>query len=318
MGEIPWKFVQKVIVSLAAFVLAVAIASMVVVSILMAHRWKLDATCDSHQTCVRDVSSSAGSVKICKSFTQPIDSTCDSECHVDGTVTKCTYDQQCTNADVTTCLGYCEITDADGSIYQGAHPDCDADKIAFKDFVTWNTSLSSDYNANWLYYSDYIPGDCFGATLGCTWYGAYIQLVSLFGTPTLWSTTTSASFTCLDFLNMSNSQCIQALEFALDENISVPLFQTAMSESTWKAQGKACIYYYQCAKVVNETALTDPAYLQGVKRRSLPSSSVTNTMMARFVDRMQASAPTIRQAWEPRVQRIKEEAERLKRVMSHY
>jgi hypothetical protein len=315
MGEKPWSKPSTVLTILLVVGLAFAAVNFVLMLVLNGDLWIPDPACNTYKTCVHDVSSWASGVKICDHINASTGERCDSACHVSGTATKCTYDQQCTHADVTTCLGYCEMTTSDSSIVQGEHPDCDEDKIAFKDFSSWNTELSSANKNNWLYYSDVVPGDCYGATLGCTWYGAYVQLVASISSPDFWEIGTVTPFTCTDFLNMTNSQCIHALEIPLDENISTPLFKAALSVTTFKYQGTACIYYYQCAKVLNETALTDPIYLQGAKR-SLPSSPPPQAhIMERFVERMQAREPDIRRQWEPRLQQFQEDHEERKRVI---
>ncbi len=278
---------------------------------------KIDTACYTGNDCLKGASIQIGDTHYCTTpLPKRLGSACDSTCHVDGTATTCQDANVCGSDDPTTCLGYCAIdpADSDGSIYQFAHPDC-ADKFPFKDFYKWDTALSSALPDNWIYYSDYEP-DC-SVYGGCRGYGMQMQLVMQGGTNTDVFAHTSTMVDCIEFLNLTNSECIQAQTIPLQSDIATPffvnIFQPPYSPtniSDWRLQGNMCIYSYKCG-TDNTTALTDPTYLQGKKRTLGSAATGEPDPLFRLMELMHEHKDRIAPRIAALVQR---QTERLKRI----
>ncbi len=252
----------------------IAVVDIVHLVIYATERPQTDSTCP-RDVCQTGMSINSGGVKHCQIYNATIGSTCDSACHVAGTATTCDTHQQCVNADPTTCLGACVPVEGWDIPILDFTEDCNG-RLQFYDFFTWNTAVSSGMPYNWLYQSDQ-DGQCH-AYFGCRWFAN--QLLVAYTTefePDFAPTFTGGELNCLDFLNMTNKECIQSWSLPLDENISTPLFQTIFAPifefdfSQFRFQSRMCMYWYKCG-VVNTTALTDPSILLGEDKRSLSSA----------------------------------------------
>ena len=235
----------------------------------------IDATCASDRVCTvgASVLTDAGD-RLCQVWNKPTGAACTSACYANGTRTYCTNAQECTSRNATACLGYCAIDPGLVNAYffnQPNHPDC-ADKFIFKDFFTWGTSLSSSFYGNWILYTDY-PPECWPSA-GCVGYATPIVFYSEYQ-----STVTPTLYDCLDYLNMSNAECVQAKSIPLDEGLANALAASVALDEVIPSpfQMKACLYTYACV-VTNETAYTDPLYLLGSdrKRSVLDNSPMPN------------------------------------------
>jgi hypothetical protein len=238
-------------------------------------------------------------VELCDYFDHAPGTACTSACHVEDTATTCDDDHACSNADPTTCLGYCVTSGEHGS----GSPDCD-DKLTFIDYFTWNTSLSSNDFWTWLHYSDYAP-ECHQIE-GCRWYAAGLYVKA--SATSYYTPQTSYYPSCVDFLNMTNAECIRAYSFNFTESLSNAVFSTALS-STASYQAFGCIYNYACG-VRNETFMTDPDLL--LKRATDNDASAST----RFAQLTEAHAGAMRAKWAAPLEEFKRRQERLESLVA--
>jgi hypothetical protein len=213
---------------------------------------------------------------LCRFLDKSVGSACSSQCFDSSAETTCDADHVCSSANVTACLGYCEITDPEASIIHFSHPTC-VDKLKFKDYFTWNVADgSSELAQNWLRYSD-LAGDCH-AEHGCQWYATALRF---YQDDSLgdWLATTGTVYACTDFLDMNNSECIHAQTIEMNSNMSDVLYRnyldpyTSVNLTTMHFQATVCNFWYECAPL-NQTFYSDPQFLQ--KRGVAASSPVTN------------------------------------------
>ncbi len=238
-------------------------------SFLLYDREALDTACNNDNVCQRGVAKTVGGVKFCSVRSLAPGASCTSACYADGTTTHCTSEQECISTDSTACLGACVIETATGAIFESDHPDCE-DKLVFKDYYMWDTPLSSESPYAWMQYSDF-PGTC-EVNMGCMWYGMRVRL---FYREDLvdWYTPTGVELGCLDYLNMTNDECIETVEVAVDNEIATPLFREVLDPfipatnlTKFTFQSSMCLFSYKCA-VANTSALIDPEYLYGEAKK---------------------------------------------------
>jgi hypothetical protein len=303
--KFPWATVSKVALVIEALV-AVALVITLVVKVLgntVPTRPVIDATaCPSaaNRACQTGALFTAlGGQELCQYSDSAVGTACDSACHVDDTTTTCDSDHVCTNADPTTCLGYCAVTS--GALFDTNSSDC-FDKLVFKDFLTWNSPYRSADSNNWLYFTDY-PAECW-YDQGCTWFATILQLHGT--TAPLMTTATRYVDSCLEPLNMTNSECIEALEITFTEAQSNTFFRNvndALDAGDYSAvnyHAIGCVYHYACG-VRNETYMTDPDLLLGDKRSIAADAPALASVQRRAVDLTLAHQDSIRAQWLPKV-----------------
>ncbi len=288
-------------------------------SFLLYDREALDTACNNDNVCQRGVAKTVGGVKFCSVRSLAPGASCTSACYADGTTTHCTSEQECISTDSTACLGACVITDPGGSIFENDHPDCE-DKLVFKDFYTWNTSLSSENPFGWMHYTDF-PGTC-DALMGCMWYGMRLRLYYREDLVD-WYDYTGSDLDCFGYLNMTNDACIGTIEVPVDNEIATPLFRgildpfTAENLTLFTFQSSMCLFNYKCA-VANTSALVDPAYLYGgAKKRGLlqPLSVDHERHVTHFVRLAQLHSKTMGEKLWPHVESRMQAHEERKRAM---
>lgn len=239
-------------------VLVVSVISAIMSVWMIVERRVVNASCP-HAVCEWGVASHLEGGIGCETLYKGVGEVCANTCYTAGT-------GHCTNAHTcigTGCLGDCVIEnpDVDFPIYELDHPDC-ADKIVFTDFFSWNTSLSSVESKSWLYYSDLAPF-C-SAIHGCQAYVSRIRVRHVNHTVD-WTWQTGSELDCLSYLNMTNSDCIQAVDLPMDESMANDVYRTLFVTPTVSYQAGICMYSYVCG-ATNTSAFIDPVYLQGKKR----------------------------------------------------
>jgi hypothetical protein len=234
-----------------------------------------------------------GGLTHCVYMDKQVGSSCSSQCYVTDTSTSCDTSHRCANANVEACLGYCALDNVDvgvyGSILQSNHSDC-VGKLKFKEFFSWYTENSSAVSFNWLYQSNR-SGDCY-AEYGCHWYGSIIRAYEG-SLGTFWSPLDGVRMDCNEFLDMTNSECIESRPIQLDANVSDVVFRavlqpwsiTSLERFTFSIT--ACNYWYKCGRV-NTTAYTDPAFHD---KRALSASPRLSP--GAYVTHIQANADDI-------------------------
>jgi hypothetical protein len=230
------------------------------------------STCQTGLAFVQD-----GVVSGCSVLNDLPGTTCSNECHVEDTALTCNSQQECVSAEPTTCLGYCHINTTGPYTFEYGDPECDG-KLTFRAFNQWNTSESSSDAFHWLYYSDY-PAEC-SAYVGCIWYSWRVMARRDPEFAGVVINDPVSNVDCLDFLNMSNSDCIQAKAITIGPAISTPVWTEIATNATQfpNATGveyltEMCLYSFKCF-TQNETFFSDPAYLVGeAKKRSLDATA---------------------------------------------
>lgn len=217
-------------------------------------------------------------VNHCDTKQRVVGDSCTSACFntsVDGTLT-CDETATCVSDTPAKCLGYCNTTDSshDTSGVTLNHPDC-VDKLTFKPYFYWNSTGSSNYDLEWLFYSDY-TGDCVYDV--CVWYATAITFYANTNTATndgqWYIISTVADFADTNpmyFLNISNTECIRASTHKMDTNFSTTIVRGLNMEvgATDIAQATLIQYEYKCAHY-NADLMEDPDYTQ---KRGLSASS---------------------------------------------
>jgi hypothetical protein len=257
-----------VVIATLVSVLAIGLSLIIMNSFLLVNRSKLDPKCDeSDNVCKVGISTLLpDNTKVCETRYRPTGASCKDQCHVDGAKTTCTQDHACVSAEPTDCLGTCVITDFSLPIMQAQHPDC-TDKLTFYDAYVWGHDNRLSSPNLLLTYSNY-GGDC-TPEVGCLFYATRLQLETDATNTTNWITDL-VHYDCLQFLNMTNTECIEAITVPLDANISTTYWQAVLGGSNKiKYQSDVCLYYYKCHQA-NTTALLDPANL--AKKRSTSSA----------------------------------------------
>jgi hypothetical protein len=244
-------------------------------TILNQDKWALNAAC-ANATCQTGLAFMVdGEVAGCSLLNDPPGTSCTSSCYLENASLTCDAHQGCTSSLPSDCLGYCQIEDPYPLTYESDDPEC-AGKLTFRPFNSWNTDESVNNPVlDWLYYSDY-PGECQPYT-GCTWYGWRVIATNASSVDLLAAYT--APLGCLDFLNMTNTECIQAKAIPIDNELSTATWHNIITALGFSLglrnrvfQTELCLFSYKCF-AVNETVYSDPAMLYGYEaKRSLAST----------------------------------------------
>ncbi len=266
----------------------------------------LDTTCDPvNPVCQVGVSALINGTRKCQVWNEPTGTPCVSQCYVLDTVTNCTAAQTCEAANTAACLGACTIALPTYPMVEPDAPAC-VGKFIFNNYFTWNTSLSSYDKLQQLFYSNYTT-DCH-AVYGCrqmanqfTFYlfNSSVQLLE-------YVSTTTSVLDCLDFLNMTNVECIQARVIPMGDTIANLLYRniisaTSLTPEDYYFQGNVCVYYYKCG-VIDEAAYSAPIYLQGKKKRAVAEREETEEdHLTEFIERFKQQKDDMREKLGPAI-----------------
>lgn len=308
----------------AIFVATILVVALVAVTVALTSvvltrqvTYEKSAACvRAHEPCKQSVLTTVGDLSICQVFEKPIGADCDSACYVTGTPTTCDGTGACLSTNASACLGHCTSEFQDG-ITELNHPGCE-DKFVFKNFSSWNTSSSSKDSRDWLYYTDYVP-DC-NAWTGCMAYATYFKLTFDDKAPSDWYVSRYTGKTCVDFLNMTSTECIESFAIPIEESIATPFMRAVLNNTivlnltNWHAQADACIYYYKCVQP-NMTALTDPVNLRG--KRSVGAEPTREQYRDQVIAKMHQSKVDIAVKLGPIVQQAVEEEHDRRRHQRH-
>lgn len=225
-----------------------------------------------------------GTVEGCTTINDLPGTTCSDECHATGASLTCNAEQECTSTDPTTCRGYCLIDDpVSNYAYEQNSAECQ-DKLVFRNYHMWNTSTSSEYHMEWLYYSDY-PPEC-TAHLGCTWYSWRAKAFYDEGFPEDLTIPNIGVAQCLEFLNMTNMGCITAYPISIESALSTPVWREIpaiidnfnnISEVHFITE--MCVYSYTCF-TRNESFFSDPDFLRGETKKRAVTPPTMKAMLA--------------------------------------
>jgi hypothetical protein len=257
---------------------------------------KIDVAGWDGQVCHKGVCKTmADGQKVCQVWNDPVNTRCADQCHTEGANTRCNRVQECVDADPTTCLGYCNSFSGYWVVDNYA-PDCE-DVFVFKDYFMINTTgadhaypTTAVITETALFDLEAAGAYCHPFT-GCTETLFHVDFSSTPNNdddhPAMNNPLVSFNLPCLDFLNMSNTECIQTqsvpVELDLGNSTMQAYLATMIDPETGNPYGddywdgaysyvqiSACIYSYKCA-VANTTELVNPDNLVGEKR-SLSSS----------------------------------------------
>jgi hypothetical protein len=232
------------------------------------------------------VITAAGGEGLCQYYDYGVGTSCSSACYVDGTATLCDSQHNCSNANSTACLGYC---DALGGSIVYEPDDCEG-KLTFLKFFSNTVDDGVSKNPyNWLQYTEYDP-ECW-ADGGCTWYSTILEYRS---TQEELTVQQAAFFTsCLDVLNMTNSECISARRIDFTDDFAARFYKNAyVSEDQY--QGYGCIYSYACGPH-NVTWMEDPDYLYDEKKRVV--GDVSSSLHSRYATATMSHFDNMKKQW---------------------